>query len=229
MKRLLATSLVVGLLSVVGPPCDAQVLAFGAKLGAAVINARLAGRSGDAFVLPWTGVYLDVGDGVLGMRSEINLVNHGLRLERPLLGNVEFSHTVVHALARYIEVPLLVRLLPLGRQGRLRPYVTAGPTIGRLVDCAERFELYEVRATEPHRVTFPCRSTEGISTGVRFPIASWMLSVEAGGGIQLPLGGWTVLLEARHQRGVTTLQPGSDPALRAVRSTVALGVARVLQ
>jgi hypothetical protein len=203
----------------------AQGTQLGIKFGLAGVNADRSGNRGEVFILPWIGLYLDVYSGsLLGVRPEFNFVNHGIRVDRTS-GNDDIERAFDHALARYVELPVLLRVTPFRGKLSVRPHLVVGPTISRLVDCWDRFQMQLVGATEPLEAAFPCNSRAGVSNGVRFPIAGWMLSIEAGAGLTLPLGRLAGLVEIRHQRGLTTLQAGSKPALRTIRWSGVVGVA----
>lgn len=136
----------------------------------------------------------------------------------------------------YVEVPLLGRFA-FGR--RLRGFLEAGPYIGYLVRAraltAGTSALYlDEAGTMPIVVppaTDPLVVDLGAETNVRDSLEKLNVGIAGGAGVLVPLGPGDLVLEARFQLGLTTIQknPETDGNTQTGAIVVSLGYALPLR
>ncbi|HSA95452.1 MAG TPA: porin family protein [Acidobacteriota bacterium] len=132
----------------------------------------------------------------------------------------------------YLEVPVLARYT---MGGKVRAFVEAGPYAGYLVrakavtagvsalylDEAGTMPIVIPPATEPLEVDL------GAETNVRDSLVKFNVGVAGGAGVLIPFGAGELVLEARFQLGLTTLQknPETDGHTQTGAIVVSVGYA----
>jgi hypothetical protein len=130
----------------------------------------------------------------------------------------------------YVEIPVLGRFT---FGGRIRAFLNAGPYIGFLVRAVALTEgtsaLYLDEAGGMPIIippaTDPMEFDLGAKTDVKDSLETVNIGLAGGGGILVPLGPGELILEARFQLGLTTLQkhPETDGKTRTGAVVISLG------
>lgn len=182
MRRLLSTFTAALVALCMADAADAQTLGF--KLGASFANFDVdepdAGTSGITGFAG--GGFLRFGSGMLGLQGELLSVTKGTDFDDPT-GDDDIDFRI-----EYIEIPILLHasLMP---GSRFSPYLFAGPTIALEVSCDVEFDSTKADCDDAD--TFNRKSTD--------------FGIAGGGGITIPMGPGSILIEARYTYGLTDI------------------------
>ena len=171
--------------------------------------------------------YTSQGGKRAGMQPITMDLPDGLPLPPGTLLYADFNNETI---LDYIEVPVLARYT-FGR--KVRAFLQAGPYAGYLfrakaltagtsalfLDEAGTMPIVIPPATEPLQVDL------GAETNVRDSLVKFNVGVAGGAGVLIPLGAGDLVLEARFQLGLTTLQkdPDTDGHTQTGAIVVSLG------
>jgi hypothetical protein len=166
-----------------------------------------------------------------GLRKGLQPITMDLPSELPIPpGTLIFADFRNETILDYIEIPVLVRY---DFGGKLRFFLEAGPYAGYLVrgkavtegvsalylDEAGTMPIIIPPATDPLMVDL------GATTDVKDSLEPFNFGLAGGGGLRVPAGPGEVVLEARFQLGLTTLQkhPETDGKTQTGAVIVSLG------
>lgn len=203
---------------------------IGAQGGLSIPNIR--GSETDIFSRgftsrqgPFFGLSVDIGlTSRLSLAAQLNYTSQGglrkglqpITMELPPglpvpPGTLLYADFRNETILDYLELPVLARLT---FGGRVRFFVNAGPYVGILVRglavTSGRSALYlDEGGTQPISIppsTDPLIVDLGADTDVKASLRKTNLGLCGGGGVIYPLGGVDLVLEARFQLGLSTLQ-----------------------
>ena len=189
-------------------PGMAQDASLGIKIGVSSVRGRRGELLSAGFVEPTVTSFARFGLGrIFAIQPEVSLAAKGVRWERTVP-----SKSVDQSVLTYLEVPVMLTLSPLGRGRRWNPYVVAGPVTSVLLSCVQTFEVQLAGNTEFAGVSDSCDAPDS-SGRPRYVTNRFELGVQIGMGVELAVAAGRLLMEARHTRGLTSMQPGAEPSV----------------
>jgi hypothetical protein len=212
-RQIACTCTIVSLFAAVGArPVQAQksMVQFGLEGGVTLANnvgADAAGSSGRTSGFGGGTVIVQRAGSPLGFQTGLLLVGKGSKID---------SDGIAGAIRlRYLEVPLLLRYVPVTSQSGVSAAITAGVTVGARVSCNVQGRADGIS------VSANCASNE-LQDFVQVRRAEVGLAV--GGELVFPVGNRLALAPmVRYTRGVTSVSSGSSND-RVYNGVVHLGI-----
>jgi len=180
-------------------PAAAQ-MTFGVKGGLVSSTLKLSGAQAST-AQPFMkrrssyagGAFLALGSGLLGLQIEAMYVQKGVKLDdKPDNATGVFR-------SAYLELPALLRLSV--SAGKARPYLYAGGAAAIELKCEGE-------------VTFQGTTTNGSCADAESQSGTQRRKLDltglGGAGVQVPVGGVSLLIEARYARGLRALNKSGD-------------------
>jgi hypothetical protein len=169
-----------------------------------------------------------------GLRQDLQPITMDLPPSLPLPpGTILFADFRNETVLDYLEIPVLARLT---FGDRIRFFINAGPYLGYLVRARALTEgtsaIYmDEGGTQPVIIppeTEPLIIDLGADTGVKDSLKKANFGLAGGGGLICPLGPGDVVLEARFQLGLTTIQKDTETNGRSQTGAVIISLGYVL-
>lgn len=158
----------------------------------------------------WLGIntvvaaaFVELGNGIVRVRPELQLLRRG-GVQTDRRASIRMTH---------VTLPILVALSPDLNGIGVRPVAYAGPVMGVRIGC------------HAEQVTVEGASLRQGCARAGWNPGRWELGGTFGGGLHVPIGASTLLLEARHARTFTTT--GDQPEYQQIRASATSLVAGV--
>ena len=202
----------------------AQDLSGGLKAGISSVRGRRGELLSTAFAQPAVGASFRYGlSRTVAVQPELYLAVKGVRWERTAP-----EYIVDQSILGYLEVPALLTVSPLGRGRHWSPFLVAGPSLSVLLSCSQMSQVQVGSVPEPIQVSWPCdRLDDGGRP--RYVTNRFEFGMQVGLGLEVAVPVGRISLEARHAYGLTSIQPGAEPAVLNRRLSVLVGFVRVLK
>jgi hypothetical protein len=187
----------------IGTPAAAQRAGVFVGLSAASVRIEPSAASWESVANVTAGGFVELGSGWLRLRPEVVLLRRGS-------DQVDYRAMIRMT---HLQLPVLIAVTPNNGSMRITPIAYFGPSLGVKLDCTA-----QVATIEGEEITSSCED------------AGWSLRpVEAagiaGGGLHVPVGTATFILEARHVRPLNPAPPrGHERQVSSTATSVAGGV-----
>jgi hypothetical protein len=203
MRAICAVTVAAAMLSI-GTPASGQRAGVFVGVSATSAKVEASGSDWDRVGMLTAGGFLEVGSGWLRLRPELVLLRRG--------GDQEDRRASVRM--THLQLPVLIAVVPNTGSRGIQPIAYLGPALGVKLDC-----------------TAGLVSVEGDEIVSSCADAGWSLrGLEAGGiiggGLRVPVGTATLVLEARHVRAWNAAPPrGLEQQVSSHASSLTTGVA----
>jgi hypothetical protein len=187
----------------IGAPVAAQ--RAGVFIGLSTTSAKVEASHAD-----WdpvgtftAGGFLELGSGSLRLRPELVLLRRG--------GNQADRRASVRM--THLQIPLLIAVTPNTWRHGIRPVAYFGPALGVRLDCTAR-----VASIEGEEIAGSCAD---VGWSLRRLEAAGVF----GGGLHVPVGSATLVLEARHMRALNPAPPrGLEQQVSSTATSLTSGI-----
>jgi len=251
-KRICVPAIVAGILLAAGIFGFAEGVKVGAHGGLCIPNLR--GNETDMFTRgfksrqgPFFGLSVDIGLAPrFSLATELNYASQGglrtglqpITMELPPglplpPGTVLYADFRNEAILEYLEIPVLARLT---FGDRIRFFIDAGPYFGYLVrartltEGSSAFYLDEAGTMPvliPPAIDPPVFDL-GADTDVKESLKRTNIGLAGGAGLVYPLGPGDIVLEARFQLGLTTIQKDIETSGQSRTGAIVISLGYVL-
>lgn len=209
---------VLGTSAALWAPAAGQRLEIGIHGGASRIWSTRGELRSEPVHRPAVGVFSTFRlSRVLGLRVELNQMFRGVKWTDARFG----SET--EATLSYAEVPLLVVVHPRRALAGVRPFVTIGPSVSRLLRCRDASRVLVNGQLAGSATSCDFSFVVG-SSQPRYVTNAWEFGVNSGIGVTWHTRMLGVISELRYSHGLTSIQPGADPSVHNRRWTVLGGL-----